>query len=132
LARTDATVAIDAERETPPYVQIFEQIRALIERGDLVGGDTVPTVRQLAGDLGVAPNTVARAYAELKAEGWLAGDERRPTRVATRVPGRAKQARRRTLDAAVREFVTSLRARGYTGEEIAGEIRSALTALEAG
>ncbi|MGA8841746.1 MAG: GntR family transcriptional regulator, partial [Candidatus Aquilonibacter sp.] len=58
----EALIAVDPQIETPPYQQIFEQIRAAIERGTLAPDAPLPTVRQLAGDLGVAPNTVARAY----------------------------------------------------------------------
>ncbi|MBD5656295.1 MAG: GntR family transcriptional regulator [Candidatus Eremiobacteraeota bacterium] len=131
MARSDATIAIDPRLDTPPHAQIFEQIRASIERGDLSAGAVMPTVRQLAGDLGIAPNTVARAYADLKAEGWIAGEERRPTRVASRIPGLAKHLRRRVLANAVRDFVATLRARGYAADEIARELTSRLTAVDA-
>lgn len=67
-------IAVDPQIETPPYQQIFEQIRAAIERGTLAPDAPLPTVRQLAGDLGVAPNTVARAYADLQDAGWLVSE----------------------------------------------------------
>ncbi|MGC1335260.1 MAG: GntR family transcriptional regulator, partial [Candidatus Cybelea sp.] len=67
-------LVVDESLETPPYRQIVEQIRAAIERRDLMPNATLPTVRQLAGDLGIAPNTVARAYAEMQNEGWLVGE----------------------------------------------------------
>ena len=76
-------------------------------------------VRQLAGDLGVAPNTVARAYAELQAEGWLVGDGRRGTRVASRVPGQDRHTRARSLRDSVDRFFLSLESRGFTRAEIA-------------
>lgn len=67
--------------EAAPFQQIIDQLRAFIERGELRPGDPLPTVRQLAGDLGVAPNTVARAYTELQEDGWLASEGRRGTHV---------------------------------------------------
>ena len=57
----NAILAVDPEIDIAPYQQIEEQIRGLIQRGDLSPGMVLPTVRQLAGDLNVAPNTVARA-----------------------------------------------------------------------
>jgi DNA-binding transcriptional regulator YhcF (GntR family) len=59
----------DESLEAPTYRQIVEQIRATIERGELQPDIALPPVRQLAGHLGVAPNTVASAYAELQSEG---------------------------------------------------------------
>ena len=76
---SDALIAVDPSLEAAPYQQIFEQIRAAIERGDLPPDVILPTVRQLAGDLGVAPNTVARAYADLQQAGWLVSEGRRGT-----------------------------------------------------
>lgn len=106
-----------------PFQQIMEQLRTLIERGELRPGDTLPTVRQLAGDLGVAPNTVARAYAELKEEGWLTSDGRRGTHVAPGITANRKQTRARTLRDAVESFVSTLTHRGYSETEIAAELR---------
>ena len=122
----DALISVDPEAGTPPYVQIFEQIRAAIERGELRPDDALPTVRQLAGDLGVAPNTVARAYADLQNEGWLVGEGRRGTRVAGRLPATDRHARNSALSTAVARFIGSLRHRGYTPSEIAAEFSRAV------
>jgi GntR family transcriptional regulator len=119
----DDFVVVDPALETPPYAQIVEQIRALIERGVLAPGGVLPTVRQLAGDLAVAPNTVARAYADLQDAGWIVTDGRRGTRVADRVPSADKRVRGRALREAVVKFVSSLAHRGYTESEIADELR---------
>ncbi len=124
----DEFVVVDPALETPPYVQIVEQIRALIERGVLEPEAVLPTVRQLAGDLAVAPNTVARAYADLQDAGWIVSDGRRGTRVVQRVPGAGKRERGRTLRDAVTKFVTSLTHRGYTQREIGDELRRIMRA----
>ncbi len=113
-------VAVDAALEIPPYQQVAEQIRAAIERGELAPESALPTVRQLAGDLGIAPNTVARAYGELQSSGWLIGDGRRGTRVAGNVP-LDRGARMRSLREAVERFAESLRHRGFTMEEVVSE-----------
>jgi GntR family transcriptional regulator len=122
----DSLIAVDPELETPPYQQIFEQIRAAIERGELAPGSVLPTVRQLAGDLGVAPNTVARSYADLQEAGWLVSEGRRGTRVASETPAGDRRARSNALTDAVGRFVESLRHRGYSPAEISAEFSRAV------
>ncbi|WP_328992958.1 GntR family transcriptional regulator [Kribbella sp. NBC_01245] len=61
-------ISVDPAAATPPYEQVKGQIEQLIRRGVLAEGSRLPTVRQLAGDLGLAINTVARAYKELEAD----------------------------------------------------------------
>lgn len=103
----------------PAYLQILEQLRGAIAGGALGPDDLLPTVRQLAGDLNVAPNTVARAYQELQEEGWLVGDGRRGTRVAAHPKGSDKRTRKAHLRDAVQSFVDGLMSRGFSGNEIA-------------
>nr|WP_207795508.1 GntR family transcriptional regulator [Cryobacterium zongtaii] len=59
-------LTIDPASSIPPYEQIRIQIADLVRDGELVPGTRLPTVRRLAGDLGLAPNTVARSYRELE------------------------------------------------------------------
>ena len=61
-------ISVDPAGATPPYEQVKEQIDGLIRSGELAQGTRLPTVRQLAGEVGVAVNTVARAYKELEAD----------------------------------------------------------------
>jgi GntR family transcriptional regulator len=70
----------------PPYEQIRDRVAGLIARGRWLPGDRVPTVRGLADELGLAPNTVARAYRALEVDGWLVGRGRAGTFVADRPP----------------------------------------------
>jgi len=123
---SEPLIAVDPQIETPPYQQIFEQIRAAIERGALGPDAALPTVRQLAGDLAVAPNTVARAYADLQDAGWLVSEGRRGTRVASKTPANDRRARSHALADATRRFVSALRHRGYSSDEITVELRKAL------
>jgi DNA-binding transcriptional regulator YhcF (GntR family) len=76
----------------PPYAQLRDGIRRRIERGALLPGDRLPTVRACARDLGLAPNTVARAYRELEEDGWLVGRGRAGTFVADAIPARPSDA----------------------------------------
>ena len=64
-------ITVDAGATQPPYAQVREQIRAQVLAGELAPGTRLPTVRRLAGDLGLATNTVARAYRELEALGVI-------------------------------------------------------------
>jgi GntR family transcriptional regulator len=106
-----------------PFQQIMDQFRGLIERGEFRPGDRLPTVRQLAGDLRVAPNTVARAYAELEAEGWVTCDGRRGTHVSLRASANDQSTRAGTLKENVASFVSSLTRRGFSDAEISAALR---------
>jgi DNA-binding transcriptional regulator YhcF (GntR family) len=88
-------LVVDPSGPVPPYDQVKTQIAALVASGELAPGDKLPTVRALAESLGLAPNTVARAYRELEGDGTLdtrgrsgtfvAGDQReRAAREAAR------------------------------------------------
>ncbi len=61
-------ISVDPVGATPPYEQVRSQLEALIRAGELARGTRLPTVRQLSLDLGLAVNTVARAYKELEAD----------------------------------------------------------------
>jgi GntR family transcriptional regulator len=60
---------VDPRSAVPPYEQLRQQITALVLAGGLGHGDRLPSIRQLANDLGIAGGTVARAYRELEADG---------------------------------------------------------------
>ena len=64
-------IIVDPAAPEAPYEQVREQIRAQVLAGELTPGTKLPTVRSLAGDLGLATNTVARAYRELEALGVI-------------------------------------------------------------
>lgn len=62
---------VEPRSGVPIYAQIVEGVRHAIEVGTLRAGERLPTVRALAEELAVAPNTVVKAYAELRREGWI-------------------------------------------------------------
>jgi DNA-binding transcriptional regulator YhcF (GntR family) len=64
-------VTVDHDSPVAPYEQVREQLRAQVDSGELTAGTKLPTVRSLATDLGLAANTVARAYRELEALGVI-------------------------------------------------------------
>lgn len=75
-------IIVDDENPTPPFEQIRSQIESQILLGSLPNGERLPTVRQLAADLGLAPGTVARAYAALDAAGLIETRRGAGTRVS--------------------------------------------------
>lgn len=70
---------VDPHSEEPPFAQLRSQLTEQITAGTLQEGERLPTVRRLAGDLGIAPNTVARAYRELEGDGLIVGRGRAGT-----------------------------------------------------
>lgn len=64
-------ITIDPRSATPPFEQLRVQLTAQVSSGHLAAGARLPTVRRLAEELGLAPNTVARAYRELEADGFI-------------------------------------------------------------
>ncbi|MBK5224135.1 MAG: GntR family transcriptional regulator [Acidimicrobiia bacterium] len=79
-------VRIDPAGPASPGEQLVTQVAASISSGELAPGERLPTIRSLAADLGLAPGTVARAYAELERDGWVHTQGRRGTVVAARTP----------------------------------------------
>jgi GntR family transcriptional regulator len=77
------TIRIDPSSPAAPYEQLRTQVAAMTVTGELAAGQKLPTVRQLAADLGLAPNTVARAYRELEADGVISTQGRRGTFVSS-------------------------------------------------
>jgi len=78
-------LTVDPASTTAPFEQVRTQLAALVAQGELAPGTKLPTVRQLATDLGLAATTVARAYRELEADGVLATYGRRGTFVRSAV-----------------------------------------------
>ena len=78
-------VTVDPASGTPPFEQLRRQVAAMVAEGTLAPGSRMPTVRRLAADLGLAANTVARAYRELESDGVIATHGRKGTFVSSAV-----------------------------------------------
>lgn len=89
----------------PASAQAREALRDLIDRGELLPGERLPTVRALAADAALAPNTVARAYRELEQAGYLEGRGRAGTFVVDEPPPATDDAEVALADAADRYLV---------------------------
>jgi GntR family transcriptional regulator len=90
-------ITIDASSGLPIYVQIVNQIKTGIAMGRLLPEDPLPSVRQLATELAVNPNTVARAYLDLEYEGIIYKRQGAGTFVSSQGVEMSKNARRKVL-----------------------------------
>ena len=120
---------VDLSRPVPPYEQLRAQVAGLIAAGQLGPGARLPSVRQLAGDLGLAPGTVARAYTELEAAGLISTRHRGGTFVAETRP--ADSSRLQALAAAADSFAARARELGLSDEAAEASVRQALARLPA-
>ncbi|AGZ43827.1 GntR family transcriptional regulator [Actinoplanes friuliensis] len=111
---------------TPPYEQVRRQLAELIGSGALPRGERLPPLRQLAGDLGLAIGTVARAYRELEAAGLVVSRRGGGTRVADR-PAQAEPEPDVLLRAA-EDYVWRARAAGASRDAILAALHRALEA----
>ena len=79
----DLGIVVDERAAEPPSEQVWAQIAGMIAGGQLLPGDRLPTVRALAADLGLAANTVARAFKQLETAGLVETHSRAGTTVAS-------------------------------------------------
>ncbi|MEU6070342.1 MULTISPECIES: GntR family transcriptional regulator [Streptomyces] len=118
-------VRVDTNSPVPPYEQIRAQLAALITTGRLPEGERLPTVRQLAADLGLAAGTVARAYRELESASLIRTRRGAGTRVAP-LPTPLKRTGPAELASLTRRFIAEARAMGADEEEVLGAVHGAL------
>ncbi|MBE3075122.1 MAG: GntR family transcriptional regulator [Actinobacteria bacterium] len=114
-------LTIDAGSATAPFEQVRTQIAAAVASGQLSAGTKLPTVRQLAADLGLAANTVARAYRELEADAVIATHGRRGTFVRSEVVDQPSvhSSAADTARAAAADYVHTVRRLGLNSQEAA-------------
>jgi GntR family transcriptional regulator len=114
---------LDLHSGMPVYRQIMDQVRGGIASGSLMAGDQLPTVRQLAVDLEINPNTVVRAYRELELGGLLETHQGTGTFISTQKMKRADAQRERQLTQIVGDCVARAGAAGFTVDELIEELR---------
>ncbi|MBX9472050.1 GntR family transcriptional regulator [Microcella sp.] len=111
---------IDPGASTPPYEQLRVQVRDAVAAGELVAGAKLPTVRGLADELGLAVNTVARAYRELETDGAIETRGRAGSFVAPQGDAATRQAQ-----IAAREYVDRARRLGLDDASALELVRAA-------
>ncbi|MBW8822676.1 MAG: GntR family transcriptional regulator [Xanthomonadales bacterium] len=123
MARTVALMIQIATGDPRPIVrQIVDAVRMKIATDELASGDQLPSVRGLAQQLMINPNTVAKAYAELAAEGWL--DARQGIGFYVALPRQrlSDAERERRLDEAVDRFVNDVVPLGFAPDEVEARV----------
>ena len=121
MADDGSVITLDPASAVPPFEQVRAQLAAQIVNGDLIAGTRLPPVRRLADDLGLAANTVARAYRDLEAAGLV---ETRG-RGGTIVTARGDRAREQLL-AEARRYASLAHDLAVDPDEALGLVRTAL------
>ncbi len=120
--------ALDLHSGVPVYRQLIDQVRGGLASGSLTAGDQLPTVRQLAVDLAINPNTVMRAYRELEIGGLLETHQGTGTFISDKKPERKTAERERQLGQMAGEFAARAGSAGFTLEEVIERLRDLLPA----
>ena len=118
-----ADIVVDPDSSVPPFEQVRARITDLITTGRMLPGDRLPTVRALAADLGLASNTVARAYKALEVGGLVEAHSRAGTRVA-----QGEHTTEVALVALARAFATAARGAGISEARAIDLLRDAMRA----
>ena len=118
--------ALDLRSGVPVYRQLIDQVRAGVASGSLTAGDQLPTVRQLAVDLAINPNTVLRAYRELELGAMLETHQGTGTFVANRKLEKNSAERERQLGQMAGEFAARAGAAGFALEDLIDRLRDLL------
>lgn len=107
--------------------QITDNVKRLVAAGELLPGDALPSVRGLAQQLAINPNTVAKAYAELTAEGWLLSRAGMGLFVAEQRQRLSDAERALRLDAAMGRFVSDVIGLDYPPETVVDRVAAELS-----
>src|SRR5450755_3182401 len=110
---------LDTASGVPFYRQVIDQVLLAVADGRLKSGVQLPTVRQLAVDLSVNLNTIARAYREMEIRGIVETQQGTGTFVAHRKPEKKTAERRKALERLVGQFLSLATAQGFTSDEFA-------------
>jgi GntR family transcriptional regulator len=113
---------LDLHSGVPVYRQIIDQVRGGIASGSLAAGDQLPTVRQLAVDLAINPNTVVRAYRELELGGLIETHQGTGTFIGAQKMKKADAERERQLTQIVADCVSRAGAAGFTIGDLIEEL----------
>lgn len=119
-------IVISTRDARPIYEQVEEQIESAIIRGELAGGDKLPSIRALANDLGVSVITTKRAYADLEAAGFIESVQGRGCFVSVSDGSAVKDERIRRVQEAIRNAIIDGRRADMSDGELAQVFRDCL------
>jgi GntR family transcriptional regulator len=120
---------IDPAAAAPIFEQVVQRVKELVAAGQLAAGDRLPSVRELARELAINPNTVARAYERLEAEDVIVRRQGAGCFVTARRPALAARERRARVAAAMRRLVTDAFHMGASADEISAALAAELERL---
>ena len=126
----DFAFRLDAHSGVPVYRQMIDQVQAAVATGALKVGDQLPTVRRVAVELTINPNTVARAYREMELRGILDTQHGTGTFVADHAIEHTPAERDRKLKQLVTEFVARAGAQGLTAHDLQQALHQLTPALD--
>lgn len=116
---------LDSRSGVPIYRQLQDQIRYGVASGQLDRGEQLPTIRALAVELSINPNTVIKAYSELEREGLLTTEQGSGTFVAAEVPVSVPDGERQAkLESLCAEFLAQAARYSFSPEEVLGSIET--------
>jgi len=116
---------LDMHSGVPVYRQVVDQVRGAVAAGSLAAGDQLPTVRQLAVDLEINPNTVVRAYRELEYDGLLETHQGTGTFISGQKLRRPAGERQRQLEQIASDTIARAGAAGFNIRELIDQLRLA-------
>lgn len=122
--RSPLTLRLDFDTGLPAYLQIYRQVQRHIDSGRLAAGRQLPTVRELAVQLGVNFNTVARAYRLLDRSALVSAQQGRGTFIVERAT--AARSNSVTLQTLAAQYVAVARQRGFSRAQIAAAVAERL------
>jgi len=130
MTKTDQSspfrLQLDLRSGVPVYRQIMDQVLGAVASGRLTSGDQLPTVRQLAVDLSINPNTVIRAYRELEIRGFLDTHQGSGTFISEQRVEQNDEERVRKLDLIVSDAIARAGAEGFTAKQVLDRLKELL------
>lgn len=123
---------IDQRGATPIYQQLIQEVKEALMRGGLCAGDKMPSVRELAGQLAINPNTIQKAYQELERQGVIESLRGRGTFVCEQLETIVDVQRQAQVNAALRRVLIEAHYLGLNAERIVAMVKEQLHDLKLG
>ena len=125
--------SIDFRSGVPVYIQLVEQMITHLSEGELQAGEQIPTVRQMASELRINFNTVARAYRMLKEAGLISTQQGRGTYISEKPAAEKTEGlKRKALEAQIQRFIKLLKRQGYRPDEVESLLMENFTLWKSG
>ncbi len=122
-------IAIDLDDETPPFSQLVSQVKGAVLAGELKPGDALPSIRQLAGDLGLNNKTVAKAYRFLERDSVIQTKGYRGTFVHPDAKANSKVDLKPWVERKILGAIQEIRAAGVTQSEIRNQFGNVMNTI---